>query len=246
APADITLFTHPDIAVPALLAEIESGGPASSAWPDTGGAPGGGVPPVAKQAGPISMDDLAACFNAAADDADKPVTLTRLPFGWPSGAIGFEGPLDYLGRDGGAGVGSAPGMTVGAALAIRERGGERLPVTVTGDGEYIMGLTALWTAARYRLPMLLVVADNHSFYNDVEHQERMAKARNRPVENKFIGMEIDGPAMNLAGLARDQGLEGIGPIEDVKDLPAALAEGFKAVAEGKAVVIDVVVVPGRE
>ena len=246
APVDITLLTHPDAAVPALLAEIEGGGPVASAWPDAGGKPGGGTPPVAKDAGPISMDDLAACFNDAAAAAEKPVTLTRLPFGWPSGAIGFEGPLDYLGRDGGAGVGSAPGMAVGAALAIREMGGERLAVTVTGDGEYIMGLTALWTAARYRLPLLVVVADNRSFYNDVEHQERMAKARNRPVENKFIGMEIDGPPMNLAGLARDQGLEGIGPIEDVNDLPGALAEGFKAVADGRAVVIDVVVVPGRE
>jgi len=246
APADITLLTHPDAAVPALLSEIERSGPVSSAWPDPGGKPGGGVPPVAKSAGPISMDDLAACFNRAAAEAEKPVTLTRLPFGWPGGAIAFEGPLDYLGRDGGAGVGSAPGISVGAALAIREKGGERLPVAITGDGEYIMGLTALWTAARYRLPLLVVVANNRSFYNDVEHQERMARARNRPVQNKFIGMEIDGPPMNLAGLARDQGVEGFGPVEDVKDLPAALALGFRAVADGRTAVIDVVVVPGRE
>jgi len=246
APADITILAHPDAAVPALLAGIEGGGPVASSWPTTGGTPGGAAPPVAKAAGPISMDDLAACFNQAADRADKPVTLTRLPFGWPSGAIRFAGPLDYLGRDGGGGVGSAPGIAVGAALAIREQGGARLPVAVIGDGEYIMGLTALWTAARYRLPLLVVVVNNRSFYNDVEHQERMAKQRNRAVENKFIGMEIDGPPMNLAGLARDQGLDSIGPVEDVKDLPAALAKGFKAVAEGKSVVVDVVVVPGRE
>ena len=31
----------------------------------------------------------------------------------------FAGPLDYLGQDGGAGLGSGPGMAVGAALALR-------------------------------------------------------------------------------------------------------------------------------
>jgi thiamine pyrophosphate-dependent acetolactate synthase large subunit-like protein len=240
---DIAIDAHPDAAVTALLAGL-AGHEGKTDWP------AGAVTtpaPVAKESGAISMDDLAACFGAAA--TGKAVSLTRVPFGWPSGACDFAGPFDYLGRDGGGGVGSAPGIAVGAALALRDlnaAGARRLPVAVIGDGEYVMGLMALWTAARYRLPLLVVVADNRAFYNDVEHQERMAVARNRPVENRWIGMQMDDPPLDLAGLARDQGLEGVGPVADVGDLPAALAQGFAAVEAGKAFVIDVVVVPGRE
>lgn len=244
-PVDIAIQTDSDRAVAALLEAVETeGGARRSAWPETGEGPGGSTPPTAKASGAITMDDMAACFNAAATGKD--VTLTRLPFGWPSGACGFQGPMDYLGRDGGAGVGSGPGIAVGAALALREMGTGRLPVAIIGDGEYLMGLTALWTAARYKLPLLVVICNNRSFYNDVEHQERMAVQRNRPVENKFIGMEIEGPPLDLAGLARDQGLQGIGPIDDVANLPEALAAGIAAVEQGQSVVVDVVVVPGRE
>src|ERR1035438_4791296 len=47
----------------------------------------------------------------------------------------------------------------------------------------LMGVTALWTAAHYRIPMLMVVANNRSFYNDEVHQERVARIRKRPIEN---------------------------------------------------------------
>src|SRR5262249_31342361 len=80
-------------------------------------------------------------------------------------------PLDYLGSDGGGGVGGGPGISVGAALALRGSG--RLPVAVCGDGDFLMGVTALWTAAHYRIPLLIVVANNRSFFNDQLHQETM-------------------------------------------------------------------------
>ena len=61
-----------------------------------------------------------------------------------------------------------------------------------------MGVTALWTAAHYRIPLLIVVANNRSFYNDEVHQERVARMRNRPVENKWIGQRIADPDIDLA------------------------------------------------
>ena len=108
--------------------------------------------------------------------------MPRLPFGWPAEACIFDDPLDYLGRDGGGGVGSAPGISVGAALALREAGSDRLPVAIIGDGEFVMGTPAIWTAAHYRIPVLIIVGNNRSFFNDEVHQERMARQRNRPVE----------------------------------------------------------------
>src|SRR5206468_1416866 len=66
----------------------------------------------------------------------------RLPLGWPGEFCRFAHPKDYIGFDGGGGIGSGPGMAVGAALALR--GSDRLPVAVLGDGDYLMGVTALW------------------------------------------------------------------------------------------------------
>ena len=154
----------------------------------------------------------------------------------------FAHPLDYIGFDGGGGIGSGPGMAVGAALALR--GGDRLPVAVLGDGDYLMGLTALWTGVHYRVPVLIVVANNESFFNDELHQERMARMRGRPVENRWIGMRMSDPDIDLAGLARDQGAQGLSvPCARVDALAAALREGVADVQAGAVAVIDVRVAP---
>ena len=64
----------------------------------------------------LSLRAVADCLNEATEGVD--VCLTKLPLGWPGGARHFSHPLDYLGGDGGAGVGAGPGITVGAALAL--------------------------------------------------------------------------------------------------------------------------------
>jgi thiamine pyrophosphate-dependent acetolactate synthase large subunit-like protein len=165
----------------------------------------------------------------------------RLPLGWPGESCRFAHPMDYIGFDGGGGIGSGPGMAVGAALAMR--GGDRLPVAVLGDGDYLMGLTALWTGVRYKVPVLIVVANNLSFFNDELHQERVARLRGRPVENKHIGLRMSDPEFDLAGLARNQGAQGIGPVRTPAELASALKAGIDAVKAGHVFVIDARVAP---
>ena len=99
-------------------------------------------------------------------------------------------------------------MSVGAALALRGSG--RLPIAVLGDGDTLMGITALWTAVHYRIPLMIVVANNNSFFNDELHQDRMARQRGRPVANRWIGQRIADPEPDLGMLARAQGGEGFG------------------------------------
>ena len=113
---------------------------------------------------------------------------------------------------------------MGAALALKGSG--RLPVAIMGDGDFLMGVTALWTAAHYQLPCLILIANNRSFYNDEVHQERVARERGRPVENKWIGQRIGDPDIDLAMMARAQGAEGIGPITRVEDLAPAVERGL--------------------
>jgi thiamine pyrophosphate-dependent acetolactate synthase large subunit-like protein len=172
------------------------------------------------------------------------VCYTRFPLGWNGNYTHLRHPLDYIGHDGGAGVGSGPGMTVGAGLALKGSG--RLPIALLGDGDFLMGNTAVWTAAHYGIPCLMVVCNNRSFYNDERHQGRMAQNRGRPVENRWIGQRIDDPAIDIAGMARDMGAVGIGPVTDPGKLQAALEEGIAAARAGAPCVVDARVLPGYD
>ena len=150
----------------------------------------------------------------------------------------FTKPLSHLGGDGGGGVGSGPGMSVGAALAARASG--RPVVSFVGDGDLLMSPSALWTAAHHEIPILFVVANNRSYYNDEEHQDRVARVRNRPPENRWIGQRIDDPPVNFAGLASDLGAEGFGPVADPDDLSDAYKGALEALREGRPALVDVI------
>lgn len=187
----------------------------------------------------IDMGQLAAALSEGSQG--DPITLVRLPLGWDASHWHFLHPMDYLGYDGGAGIGSGPGMLVGAALALQNQG--RIPVAVLGDGDTMMGLSALWTASHYRVPLLLVVCNNQSFFNDEVHQEKVARTRGRPVENKAIGQAITDPEIDFAKLAQAQGLIGVGPVYTPSDLLRAITSGVEDVKKGASVLIDARVRP---
>jgi thiamine pyrophosphate-dependent acetolactate synthase large subunit-like protein len=189
---------------------------------------------------PVTMAHLAAGLRLAA--GERAVSFTHLPLGWDGALWHFRGPLDFLGSDGGGGIGGGPGISVGAALALKGSG--RLPVGICGDGDFLMGATAIWTAVHYRIPLLVVVANNTSFFNDEVHQERVARMRGRPVENKWIGQRIADPEVDIATLARAQGALGVGPVRRAGALQAAFAEAIAHVEAGGVAVVDVRTEPG--
>jgi len=236
-PADVAMLASPDACVLALLEALGPRDTASPApWLERP-APEPAEPSAASDCMPLA--DMARVTTEAL--AAHHPSYIRLPLGWPGELCRFAHPMDYIGFDGGGGIGSGPGMAVGAALAMR--GGDRLPVAVLGDGDYLMGLTALWTGVHYRIPLLVVIANNQSFFNDELHQERVARLRGRPVENKHIGLRMSDPEFDLAGLARNQGAQGSGPVRNAADLASALADGIAAVQAGHVFVIDARVAP---
>ena len=230
---DVYMMCEPDAVVPLLLDAVKPRPGAVLAKP----AP---LPDAAPEV--VSIRTLADALNAAAKDIE--VCITRLPLGWNGAYRHFRHPLDYIGSEGGGGVGAGPGITVGAALALKDSG--RLPVAIMGDGDFLMGTTALWTAAHYGIPCLILVANNRSFFNDELHQERVAKERSRPVENRWIGQRISGPDIDIAMMARAQGAEGIGPVAKASELKPAIEKGIQAARNGAVCVVDVRVAPGYD
>ena len=232
-PVDLYMMCEPEAAVPLLLDAVKARPAAVAAKP----AP---LPDAAPDV--VSIRTLADALNAATKSME--VCITRLPLGWNGAYRHFLHPLDYIGSEGGGGVGAGLGITVGAALALKGTG--RLPVAIIGDGDFLMGVTALWTATHYGIPCLVLVANNRSFFNDELHQERVAKERSRPVENRWIGQRISGPDIDLAMMARAQGAEGIGPITKVSELKPAIEKGIQAARNGAVCVVDVRVAPGYD
>ena len=244
APCDLHLAVEPDIAVAALLPLLR---PRQPGWADR---PEAALPraPVPRGGETIAPLMLAAALREAV--GTRPTCLIRGPLAWAGNTWDVAHPLDALGGDGGGGIGGGPGMAVGAALALRElpggsaQGAGRLPVAVLGDGDFLMGATALWTAVHYRIPLLVVVSNNNSFFNDELHQDRMARQRNRPVANRWIGQRIADPEPDLGMLARAQGAEGFGPIRRPDELARALRGAIDCVEAGRVAVVDVRVEPG--
>ncbi len=230
---DVYMMCEPDAVVPLLLDAVKPRPGAVAAKP----AP---LPDAMPDV--VSIRTLADTLNAATKDME--VCITRLPLGWNGAYRHFRHPLDYIGSEGGGGVGAGPGITVGAALALKDSG--RLPVAIMGDGDFLMGATALWTAAHYGIPCLILVANNRSFFNDELHQERVAKERSRPVENRWIGQRISGPDIDIAMMARAQGAEGIGPVAKASELKPAIEKGIQAARNGAVCVVDVRVAPGYD
>jgi thiamine pyrophosphate-dependent acetolactate synthase large subunit-like protein len=174
---------------------------------------------------------------------EQPVSFAALARAWPVDLWPHRHPLDYLGKDGGGGVGSGPGLTIGAALALKDSG--RLTVGVLGDGDCLMSMNALWTAARYRIPALFLIANNRSYYNDELHQEGVARQRGRNPANRWIGQAIDHPAPDIAKLAEAQGVAGIGPLRQVQELREAMRKAVECVRSGSPCLIDVHIDPGH-
>jgi thiamine pyrophosphate-dependent acetolactate synthase large subunit-like protein len=202
------------------------------------------VPRKPKSAnGKITMEQIASTLRASFNDPEK-VTFATLGRGWPIDIWPLQDPLAYLGKDGGGGIGSGPGLSVGAALAVHSQG--RHPVSMLGDGDFCMGANALWTAVRHRIPLLILINNNRSYLNDELHQDTVARVRGREAANRWIGQRLDDPAPDIAKLAEAQGAVGIGPVRDPKDVQAAIESGVAVLKKGGVCVIDFHVDPDEE
>jgi len=143
-----------------------------------------------------------------------------------------------LGKYKGGGLGYGMPASLGAALA--HKGSGKFCLNIQPDGDLLFTVSSIWTAVHHHIPLLSIVCSNRSYFNDEEHQERVALQRNRPVENKTIGIRIEDPNVDFGAMARTYGCWGAGPITDPRDLTKTLREAVKVVKTGKPALVDVV------
>ena len=252
-PVDLPIAAHPAVALPALVALVED---RLKNDPEAGARRSRAERIAARRTAlaaewrktlerqrserPIAQAVLAAEVWEAIKTDDW-ILANGTANGWARRLWEWRPERSY-GGSGGAGLGYGLGASIGVALAHRDSG--RLCIDLQSDGDLLYVLGGLHTLTHHRLPLLIVMCNNRSYYNDEEHQERMALVRGRPVENKGIGIRIDDPAPDFAKIAQGFGIYAEGPVEDPAMLPPALKRALRVVRdERRPALIDVVIQP---
>jgi benzoylformate decarboxylase/acetolactate synthase-1/2/3 large subunit len=185
---------------------------------------------------PIAPAHLAAALGRALDGTDWQLANGVLG-GWPRRLWPFRDESTFLGRPGGEGLGYGLPASLGAALAQPAR----LVVDLQADGDLMYVPEALWTAAHHELPLLIVVHNNRTYGKDELHQAEVARTRGRPNAPPPRGIRLEHPEIDFAGLARAQGVTGIGPVTDPGEVEAALTAAVRQVRDERSpVLVDVV------
>ncbi|MFM1814284.1 MAG: hypothetical protein RLZ98_979 [Pseudomonadota bacterium] len=156
---------------------------------------------------------------------------------WARKVWTFDKPYQHPGRE--LGTATQIGMSLGVALAYKGTG--KIVVDLQPDGDLMFDLGSLWIAAKYEIPFLIVMYNNRAYFNDWAHQISMAKARGTDPERAAIGMDLYGPEPDFAHIARGMDWYAEGPIEDPKEIQAAVKRGIEQVKAGKPALIDVIV-----
>jgi acetolactate synthase-1/2/3 large subunit len=155
---------------------------------------------------------------------------------WGKKLWNFDRPYCHAGRE--LGTGTQIGLSLGVALANKGTG--RLVVDLQPDGDLMFDAGSLWIAAKYKIPMLVVMFNNRAYYNDWNHQLVLARTRGTDPTRAHIGMDLYDPDPDFAGLAKSMGWYAEGPFETGDDLKPALRRAIEQVKQGRPALIDAV------
>ncbi|HSE92304.1 MAG TPA: thiamine pyrophosphate-binding protein [Methylomirabilota bacterium] len=180
-----------------------------------------------RTARPLALPVLAAEVWAAIAGEDWVLT-NGVAGGWARRLWDWQ-PERAFGGSGGAGLGYGLPASLGMALAFRNT--SRLCVNLQSEGDLLYVASAFYTAAHHRLPLLTVICNNGTYYNDEMHQEAVARERGRPVERKTVGIRIEDPAPDYGRIAAAFGIHAEGPIDDAAALGPALKRALRVVKE---------------
>jgi benzoylformate decarboxylase len=186
-------------------------------------AEGPGIGPAAFSlavAGAVGHDDLVV---------DEALTSGR----WLRTALGRRDPTNWL-----AHRGSALGWGLPAAVGAKLADPSRRVMCVHGDGSFLFGVHALWTAARERLGVAVVIADNGGYEILRAGLEGLT---GRP-EGDWPGLAIADPPLDLVAISRGFGASAE-RVEHRDQLGDAFGGLWRRAKEGPAVLV--VPVSGR-
>jgi benzoylformate decarboxylase len=121
----------------------------------------------------------------------------------------------------GGGIGWGLPASIGVKIALPDR-----PVIcLSGDGSAMYTIQSLWTAARYKVGVVFVIFNNTSYR--ILKQRVFAQRGYAAQLDRYVGMELNDPAVDFVGLARSLGVaaERATTVHDATDLIAKALGG---------------------
>ncbi|MGE0151905.1 MAG: acetolactate synthase large subunit [Reyranellaceae bacterium] len=170
--------------------------------------------------GAFTLDKLGAALGATLPEnavvIDESVTSGRGFAPFTAGAP----PHDWITNMGGS-IGFSTPVAVGVAIAAPER----KVVCLTGDGSAFYTLQSLWTMAREKLDVLVVIFANRSYA--ILRGELAGVGAGNPGPKAIDMLTLDRPDPDWVALAKGMGVEGV-RVADSDQLVKALQAGFAA------------------
>ena len=148
-------------------------------------------------------------------DHETPMTERRRNFDTTSGILGW-------------GLAAAIGTKIGNP--------KKEVWCLTGDGCFNFGSQALWSAARYEVPLAIVIFNNGQYQANRVTQIRGGGKRIQK-SGRYIGVNLGHPDINYVSMSAAYGIEGE-RVSDPNKLAAALQRCQRALQEGRPYVVD--------
>jgi len=161
--------------------------------------------------------------------------------------LNYRTPLHWLdlGRNRkwlvGQTTGFALGWGVGAAIGAKIAQPDRQVACLIGDGAFLFGqLEALWTAARFEVPVMMMVFNNRSYDNE-RNRIHAASPLVRDAQTRALWRDVTGylgdPDVDFAAIAGSFGIPAVG-VSTPDELVQALERARAVTREGRAFLID--------
>jgi benzoylformate decarboxylase len=143
------------------------------------------------------MSSLARILPADVAIVEEAVTTTNTVFerlGALKNATGYFGHRGW-----------ALGWGIGCAIGVKLAWPERPVLAVIGDGSALFGIQALWSAAKYRVPVTFVIPNNAQY----QILKIGAAGMGLPAAQagKFEGFDLTGPEIDFVSLSKSLGVE---------------------------------------
>lgn len=189
-----------DCAMHVLATEVEDGVSALEALPQVFSIPAALAPACLPSDGTLTPETLGLALAALLPEGSI-VSDEMVSSGEPvNAALAHAAPHVLLPVTGGS-IGQGLPVAVGAAFACPDR----KVVALEADGSAMYSPQALWTMARERLDVLIVIFNNRRYrILDVE-MKRTGSTRIGPVADRM--MDIGAPPIDWVALARSLGVE---------------------------------------
>jgi benzoylformate decarboxylase len=100
--------------------------------------------------------------------------------------------------------GGGIGWGLPAAIGVKLAQPERPVVALIGDGSAMYTCQALWTAAHDRIAVVFIILNNSSYR--ILKQRTNALKGHAAQTDRYVGMDLDNPAIDFIGLARSLGV----------------------------------------